>query len=77
MQDEPPDLRVRIGRPFRQQIAYSRNQSPFSNLMRWQITPRSHVRLGNFALRLPITMHQHAAPAQKPARDDDDDSPIV
>lgn len=63
-----------LARPLRQKIAYSRNESPFANLMRWQIIPKSHHNLGRFALRLPRLSGQ---PSRPDHRSDHDDTPIV
>lgn len=63
-----------LARPLRQKLTTTRNESPFQNLMRWQIAPRSHHRLAQFVLRLPGFQHNH--PKSPPPRDDDT-TPII
>lgn len=61
-----------IGRPLRQNLANTRNNLPFSEFMRRQLTPRYKGTLAALALGRP-------RPRKKPLRQDDDksDSPVV
>lgn len=62
-----------LARPLRQKLTAARNESPFQNLMRWQIAPQAHHRLARFVLRLP-KMPLHGT---KVRHTSDDETPIV